>query len=179
MAVITTHLGNRVIKVELDHVVWFKAQDKFVAACMLNGAVHIMPKAWTIRFIGETYPDKFLRVSSSQAVAISRLAKYTPAKPPMNGGFVYLVRGGVVRVTERYVGHVRGFMLEHVPEPDEVSAERLQDHEWYPLGVKARQSGQDKSPPPGLSRCARSWWLAGWNDRDIEANLNRRKRPVY
>lgn len=179
MAVITTTLGTRAIKANLDHVVWFKAKDRLVEACMLNGAVHIMPKAWSIKWVVEQYSNQFLRVSSTQAVAITRLAKYAPAKPPMNGGFVYLDRGGVVRVTERYVGHVRGFMLEHVPEPTEEAAPHLPDHEWYPLGVKARQCGQDKSPPPGLNRCARSWWLAGWNDRDIEANLNRRRRAVY
>lgn len=38
----------------------------------------------------------------------------------------------------------------------------------YFEGRKARESGQLNDAPGYLSPVLRSWWLAGWNDRDIE-----------
>lgn len=38
----------------------------------------------------------------------------------------------------------------------------------YDAGREARDLGKDKSPPGGLGAQRRSWWLAGYNDRDIE-----------
>lgn len=35
-------------------------------------------------------------------------------------------------------------------------------------GVEARNGQAAKSAPAWLSLTGRSWWLAGWNDRDIE-----------
>lgn len=48
----------------------------------------------------------------------------------------------------------------------------------YEAGKLARDLGRDKTPSPGLGGQRRSWWLAGWNDRDIElqvAESNRQK----
>lgn len=41
-------------------------------------------------------------------------------------------------------------------------------HGLYQLGRTARESGALKSPPGQLNWGERHWWLAGWNDRDIE-----------
>ena len=44
--------------------------------------------------------------------------------------------------------------------------------ETYPKayfdGRNARETDRPKHAPAWLSRQGRSWWLAGWNDRDIE-----------
>lgn len=41
----------------------------------------------------------------------------------------------------------------------------------YDAGREARDLGKDKSPPGGLGAQRRSWWLAGYNDRDIELQV--------
>lgn len=38
----------------------------------------------------------------------------------------------------------------------------------YMSGRNAREYGSPKSPPGHLNWEDRHWWLAGWNDRDIE-----------
>lgn len=38
----------------------------------------------------------------------------------------------------------------------------------YQSGRNARDHHSNKSPPGHLSWEDRHWWLAGWNDRDIE-----------
>ncbi|WP_055128552.1 hypothetical protein [Pseudomonas mediterranea] len=49
----------------------------------------------------------------------------------------------------------------------------------YHDGVRARKEGLVKQPPSELSRVGRSWWTAGWNDKDIELIAQKRRRPVY
>lgn len=38
----------------------------------------------------------------------------------------------------------------------------------YHAGREARQAGQSKCAPGSLSWADRHWWLAGWNDADLE-----------
>ena len=38
----------------------------------------------------------------------------------------------------------------------------------YRTGRSVREAGGRKAPPAYLSICDRHWWLAGWNDMDIE-----------
>lgn len=38
----------------------------------------------------------------------------------------------------------------------------------YHLGRERRESGGNGNPPSILGWKDRHWWLAGWNDRDIE-----------
>lgn len=38
----------------------------------------------------------------------------------------------------------------------------------YYRGVEARDAGMGKDAPGHLGPICRAWWLAGWNDRDIE-----------
>jgi hypothetical protein len=38
----------------------------------------------------------------------------------------------------------------------------------YHAGREARDQGFQKSPPGYLDWELRHWWLAGWNDRDME-----------
>lgn len=38
----------------------------------------------------------------------------------------------------------------------------------YHLGRDRREQGYARMPPAVLSWCDQHWWLAGWNDRDIE-----------
>lgn len=40
----------------------------------------------------------------------------------------------------------------------------------YEMGFEARSAGRPKMPPSGMSFQGLHWWLAGWNDRDIEIN---------
>lgn len=40
----------------------------------------------------------------------------------------------------------------------------------YVDGASARSKGMPKAAPGILSDVMRYWWLAGWNDRDIELN---------
>lgn len=49
----------------------------------------------------------------------------------------------------------------------------------YKAGVEARDLGKDKTPPGGIGRQRRSWWLAGWNDRDIELQVLAEKKRAY
>lgn len=49
----------------------------------------------------------------------------------------------------------------------------------YYDGVRARKDGLAKQPPSELSRVGRSWWLAGYNDKDIELIAQKRRRAVY
>lgn len=46
----------------------------------------------------------------------------------------------------------------------------------YEAGVEARDLGKDKTPPGGLGAQRRSFWLAGYNDRDIELQVERQKK---
>lgn len=45
----------------------------------------------------------------------------------------------------------------------------------YQAGRDARDLGKDKTPPGGLGAQRRAWWLAGYNDRDIELQVKARK----
>ena len=38
----------------------------------------------------------------------------------------------------------------------------------YHMGRERREQGGNKIPPATLSLEMRHWWLAGWNDRDME-----------
>jgi hypothetical protein len=38
----------------------------------------------------------------------------------------------------------------------------------YAMGVIARERNRPKVPPVDLNMEDRHWWLAGWNDSDIE-----------
>ena len=38
----------------------------------------------------------------------------------------------------------------------------------YHIGRERRESGGGKVPPAFLTWAERHWWLAGWNDRDME-----------
>lgn len=51
----------------------------------------------------------------------------------------------------------------------------------YNAGVDARDADVPKVPPGGLGVERKSWWLAGYNDRDIELQVlahNRRKEQA-
>lgn len=48
----------------------------------------------------------------------------------------------------------------------------------YKAGVEARDLGKDKTPPGGIGAQRRSWWLAGYNDRDIELQVLAEKRAA-
>jgi hypothetical protein len=49
----------------------------------------------------------------------------------------------------------------------------------YQAGREARDLDKDKSPPGGLGAQRRSFWLAGYNDRDIELQVLADKRRAY
>lgn len=49
----------------------------------------------------------------------------------------------------------------------------------YHDGAIARREGEEKHAPPWLSAQGRSWFLAGWNDKDIELSSKRREPLVY
>ncbi len=38
----------------------------------------------------------------------------------------------------------------------------------YSAGRAHREAGGAKTPPSTLTWAERHWWLAGWNDRDME-----------
>lgn len=38
----------------------------------------------------------------------------------------------------------------------------------YYMGRAARNKDEPKSAPPNFGTTMRHWWLAGWNDRDME-----------
>lgn len=38
----------------------------------------------------------------------------------------------------------------------------------YLTGRSVREAGGHKAPPAYLSICDRHWWMAGWNDMDME-----------
>ena len=40
----------------------------------------------------------------------------------------------------------------------------------YYGGRAHREAGGAKTPPATLTWAERHWWLAGWNDRDMEMN---------
>lgn len=46
----------------------------------------------------------------------------------------------------------------------------------YKAGAEARDMNKDKVAPGGLGAQRRSYWLAGWNDRDIELQVFLRKK---
>ena len=39
---------------------------------------------------------------------------------------------------------------------------------YYQAGMQARDDGLACYAPGDLSWCHRHWWMAGWNDRDIQ-----------
>jgi hypothetical protein len=45
---------------------------------------------------------------------------------------------------------------------------RFELNPLYFCGRKARDEGQAKVPPATVTWRNRHWWLAGWNDRDME-----------
>lgn len=47
-----------------------------------------------------------------------------------------------------------------------MSRDKLSVH--YQAGYNARTWGNAKVPPGLLNWTDRHWWLAGWNDRDME-----------
>lgn len=49
----------------------------------------------------------------------------------------------------------------------------------YYDGVAARAAELPKDAPPWLSPQGKSWWLAGFNDKDIELGLLRREPLTY
>lgn len=51
-----------------------------------------------------------------------------------------------------------------------VMSNQAQRH-CYDAGREARDMGKDKTPPGGLGAQRRSYWLAGYNDRDIELQV--------
>lgn len=51
-----------------------------------------------------------------------------------------------------------------------VMSSQAQRH-CYQAGREARDLDKDKSPPGGLGAQRRSYWLAGYNDRDIELQV--------
>ena len=180
MATITTTLGERTIVVDVSQVVWFLAKDKYVEARMLDGRDILLPKATTIKRLQETYGDQFLQVSVAQTVATD-CVRGLRVDPKGQGGHLYLNQDLPVRVTARFLNQVRAVVkaLEASRELAAEPPEPVTPETWYTRGRKARQKGAGKVPPHGLDACSRSWWLAGWNDRDIEANLQRRNGPVY
>lgn len=58
-----------------------------------------------------------------------------------------------------------------------VMSSQAQRH-CYQAGREARDRDQDKSPPGGLGAQRRSFWLAGYNDRDIELQVQEHKRQA-
>lgn len=46
----------------------------------------------------------------------------------------------------------------------------------YNAGVEARDQDVPKVAPGGLGRERKSWWLAGYNDRDIELQVSANKK---
>lgn len=48
------------------------------------------------------------------------------------------------------------------------SGNRQQLPDTYYLGRRARQHNEANNPPAGLSWKHRHWFMAGWNDRDME-----------
>ena len=60
-----------------------------------------------------------------------------------------------------------------------VMSNQAQRH-CYEAGREARSLDKDKTPPGGLGAQRRSWWLAGYNDRDIELQIQAEKqRQTY
>lgn len=59
-----------------------------------------------------------------------------------------------------------------------VMSSQAQRH-CYQAGREARDRDQDKSPPGGLGAQRRSFWLAGYNDRDIELQVLAEKQRAY
>lgn len=49
----------------------------------------------------------------------------------------------------------------------------------YNAGVDARDADHPKAAPGGLGAERKSWWLAGWNDRDIELARKATADPVW
>ena len=39
---------------------------------------------------------------------------------------------------------------------------------YYQAGMQARDDGLACYAPGDLTWCHRHWWMAGWNDRDIQ-----------
>lgn len=45
---------------------------------------------------------------------------------------------------------------------------RFELNAYYYAGRNSRNEGNQKTPPATYSWTDRHWWLAGWNDRDME-----------
>jgi len=45
-----------------------------------------------------------------------------------------------------------------------------EEKQWYRMGWDARNTHKPKDPPGWLDMRARHWWLAGWNDLDLQTN---------
>lgn len=85
--------------------------------------------------------------------------KYTGKPCPMHGTTVrYTSNGSCVDCVTNGTVKMRKAMEDHLPI------------EYY-YGYNARNRKTKKMPPGKLAPVMRYWWLAGWNDRDIELSI--------
>jgi hypothetical protein len=169
---ITGRDGDRIAKILVDNVVRFRAAGKSVMADMADGRSLHMPKKDTIRALAVEFGASFVCCAPGLLVPRLLLVRYAQgSREEGGGGWLRVVGSGkLVRVTDSYRNEVAEAVTQRRievalagPSDAKVTAE-----EAYADGKKAWASCRANSPPRDLDRILRGWWMAGWNDADIE-----------
>lgn len=163
--------ADKTRQVDVAKVTHFQAADKCVSAYHQSGEM-LLGSFERIKNLAVEFSDDFVQLSRELVVRKGLIRSLSDKVRDQHWRLASVEGiGDQIRVTRPYVEGAAKAAFDNMdaatvtaPMDDEPpSAERS-----YVLGGNARESCFSKNPPAHLSREHRSWWLAGWNDRDIE-----------
>lgn len=168
---ISARVGDQLTKFSVDSVLRFRADDKFVMADLVDGRSMYMPRHSTIKALGAEFIDSFITCNPALMLPRLLLVHYTQGTREEGGGWLRVAGSGEkVRVTDAFRNEVAEAVVQRRIEialagPSDA---KVTPEDAYAAGKQAREGDWSNSPPRGLDRVLRGWWMAGWNDTDIE-----------
>lgn len=151
----------------------FQHDGKYISAFHSEGEL-ILGRFERVKHLAVELEGEFIQVSRSLLVRktlirslinSSRTARWGTATIDVVGDSVRVEASCLPAVREVMAASTAAAKAATTGKPD-VSIQT--DEDSYSKGVYARDCARLKSPPGNLGLNLRSWWLAGWNDRDIE-----------
>jgi hypothetical protein len=165
-------LGDTITQFSIDSVKWFRADDRIVMADLIDGRSLYLHARMTIRLLAAEFAADFVCCSPGLLVKRSLMMSYTQAaRAEGGGGWLRIAgHGKSIRVTDSFRLEVAEAVTLRRIEialtgPCDV---KVKPEDAYAEGKQARACNANNSPPSGLDRVLRGWWMAGWNDADIE-----------
>lgn len=167
--------GDSIAPVAVDSVVRFLNDGKIVVAQLVDGQSVLLPSKETIRELAVEFAENFVACAPGLLVRRLLLISYTQGSREEGGGGWLRLAGSakLVRVTDSFRNVVAEAVVQRRIEIAMAgpSDAKVSSSDAYASGRDARQSRRPKEPPRGLDRTLRSWWMAGWNDADIETGI--------